>query len=123
MQAVLSINLPLPPSANACWRNGAGGKGRFRTAEYLTWIGEAELIGLVRLRGSGIREFGKGYSIKISAGMNRRRDLDNIAKPVIDTLVKAFGGALPDDRWCDRIELDREGPDGRVHVTIVGGEA
>ena len=116
---VMHLDLPLPPSANACWRNGKGGKGRFRTDVYKGWIAEAGLVAVSRWRSLSSPVFAPGYSIKVSVGMNRRRDLDNIAKPILDTLVASLG--LPDDRWCDRIELDREGPVGRAYVTIIGG--
>ena len=116
---VISFDLPLPPSANACWRNGRGGVGRYRTDVYKAWIGEAELLARSKWARHGKPAFGKGYTVTISAGMNRRRDLDNLAKPIIDTLGAAID--LPNDRWCDRIEMDRQGPDGRVVVTIIGG--
>jgi Holliday junction resolvase RusA-like endonuclease len=118
---VLSFDLPLPPSANACWRNGRGGKGRFRTDVYKAWLLEAGAIICARYAQAGKPVVGKGYSIKISAGVTRRRDLDNIAKPTIDTLVTY--AELPDDRWLDRIVIDRQGPEGRVWVTVIGGVA
>lgn len=116
---VLSFDLPLPPSANKCWRNGRGGIGRFRTDEYKAWLRLAGDIIRNRYIAAGTPNVGKGYSVKISAGLNRRRDLDNLAKPIIDTLV--IYTMLPDDRWCDRIVLDRQGPEGRVWVTVIGG--
>lgn len=119
MTPVISFDLPLPPSANACWRNGKGGKGRFRTDVYKAWNSAALTACADHWRKHGEPSFARGYSVKVSVGMNRRRDLDNIAKPIIDTLVAAI--ALPDDRWCDRIELDREGPEGRAWVTVIGG--
>ncbi len=115
---VMHLDLPLPPSANACWRNGKGGRGRYRTDVYKRWIADAKMLAIASLPVPA-PVFAPGYSVKVSVGMNRLRDLDNIAKPIIDTLVVALG--LPDDRWCDRIELDREGPMGRAYVTIIGG--
>ena len=39
--------------------------------------------------------------VTISADIDRRRDLDNVIKPVIDLLQST--GILPDDRWVDSI--------------------
>ena len=115
---VVSVSLPVPPSANACWRNGRGGKGRFRTDVYKAWAMEAAMIARAAWRDQGSPVIERGYQVIVRAGIDHKRDLDNLAKPIIDVLGPAMD--LPNDRWCDRVELSREGSKGRVFVTVIG---
>ncbi|WP_423415544.1 RusA family crossover junction endodeoxyribonuclease [Hyphomicrobium sp. B1] len=77
------LTLPLPPSANALFAN-IRGHGRVRTYAYRKW---SDVAGWT-IRVERPRKFLGPVSIEIRAGIpRRRRDLDNLAKPVIDALV------------------------------------
>ncbi len=106
--------LACPPSANALTRN-VPGRGRVRTRAYRKWI-QAHLP-LVRLVGD--REANRSETrVTMIANIDRRRDLDNLIKPVLDLLVA--GCVIADDRWVDEI-LIRRGtlpPKGGVDVKI-----
>lgn len=83
------IQLPYPPSANRLWRNV---KGRMvKSAEYRTWLSAAvaSCRGAVNVPGP--------YHLTITATRpdRRRRDIDNLIKPVSDALCAA--GVVDDD--------------------------
>ncbi len=89
--------LPLPPSANALWRSARGRV--YRSRKYVDWLTEAGFIAKSQL-GPMI----KGpYKISITAARpdNRKRDLDNILKPISD-LLKTMG-AIEDDHLCEML--------------------
>lgn len=84
----MQIDLPLPPSVNHIWRRGRG--RTYLSANYSKWIQVAHslvaihrpkvpMAGPVSVRIVAWR--GKGWA-------ERKRDLDNIAKPVLDLLVR-----------------------------------
>ena len=84
------IILSIPPSVNALYGNRKSGKGRGRyiTKEYRDWKKHS----LSELIAQNIKSFGTPVSIEIKAersDFNRKRDADNLAKPIIDLLVKA----------------------------------
>ena len=99
----MNAMLPAPPSANALFvvRDGK----RVKTGQYRKWLFDAAVI----YRGSSgwwgrIPEETPLY-VLILAAIDRRRDLDNIIKPLLDSLQKA--GVIPDDRWVDEIRAER----------------
>ncbi|MDR7037425.1 crossover junction endodeoxyribonuclease RusA [Methylobacterium sp. BE186] len=95
----LVVTLPYPPSANRMWRHV--GKKVLRSAEYERWRSVcAQIIGL-ETRGQGLAG---AYAMTLSIGRpdRRRRDIDNLIKPVGDVLVLA--GAVADDCDCQRVE-------------------
>ena len=96
----LEVTLPLPPSANACFRN-APGIGRVKTEAYRTWA-KGAMPECLRVR-RGVA--GKGYRLHLVLPANMRGDLDNRIKPTQDLLVK--GGVLPDDRHAASIMAER----------------
>jgi crossover junction endodeoxyribonuclease RusA len=126
----MQITLPYPPSANRIWRAvdgrvilSAEGRGyRHRVASAL--IDQHAAIGFV----PGITRpptFDWWFSIEIDAWMpdRRRRDIDNLAKPVIDALKAA--GVYRDDSQAVRLVATRRGfepPNGRLVVTITQSE-
>ena len=115
----LSITMPLPPSANALYRNLKSG-GRVKTREYKAWLNDAEYAVIMAWRGAGKPEVADKTPmvLTISAGIrNRLRDLGNVEKAIADVLVKQL--PIPDDRWFDDIHLVRSAnADGLVHITI-----
>lgn len=93
-QGRVSITLRPPPSVNRIWQRGRGG-GVFRSRAYSTWLRASHL-----LCGRSDTVLGPVIvRIKIHGGRGWRqgRDIDNIAKPVIDFLVHS--GVIFDDNY------------------------
>ena len=109
-----TLDLPLAPSVNALWR---ANRGRVhRSARYVAWQKEA---GWELLRQKPKRLAGK-VLISIAAGRpdKRRRDVDNLVKPLPDLLVAHqvieddAGVAAVDVRWDELV------PKGRVCLEV-----
>jgi crossover junction endodeoxyribonuclease RusA len=85
MQAPLRtcITLPYPPSVNGLFANA--GKRRIKSAAYKMWLADAE----EQLLKQRFNKHTKPCAINIFATKpdNRRRDIDNIAKGILDLLV------------------------------------
>jgi crossover junction endodeoxyribonuclease RusA len=99
VSVILNLTLPYPPSANKLWRY-VGGKP-LKSAHYRAWLREAGLLVTLGVRANIIEG---PYALYIRAGRpdQRRRDLDNLIKPLNDVLVE--GGAVRDDSNCHKIE-------------------
>jgi Holliday junction resolvase RusA-like endonuclease len=85
------LTLPYPPTANNLFKNIP--KGRAKSFTYRAWI-NAALWELKRQRPQLVRG---AYRLTITAVRpdNRARDVDNLIKPISDTLKK--GGVIEDD--------------------------
>lgn len=109
---VVSIQLSMPPSVNACWAN-VEKVGRVRSTAYRRWskLATQELQAQQAGRGSG------KFSVVITAKRTKRkRDIDNIIKPLLDFLA---GVVTEDDANCERVSAGwtDEGPEGvRIDV-------
>jgi crossover junction endodeoxyribonuclease RusA len=110
-----TITLPLPISTNRIWRAGRGGHV-YRSPQYRAWVTEAGWS----LRAQRPKSVAGPVSVTIAAGRpdRRRRDVDNLAKALLDLLVQHR--VLEDDskvtsfaaRWDSSIAP------GRVAVTV-----
>lgn len=94
-----SLTLPIPPSANALFKNVW--RGRARTSAYDTWIATA---------GYGLRQAAPAplpgrYGLMLSLPRRMRGDISNRVKAVEDLLVKH--GLIRDDRFSDWILIRR----------------
>jgi Holliday junction resolvase RusA-like endonuclease len=103
-----------PPSVNSAWVNVAG-KGRARSAKYCAWLRETGWT----IRAARIPKITGHVAIRIRAGVpDRRRDLDNIVKPLLDALTTF--GVIEDDRFAHRIAAEWSAgvETGRVEIEI-----
>jgi crossover junction endodeoxyribonuclease RusA len=110
----LSLRLPYPPSVNHIWRrvgprtviSREGRRYRTDVCAALAAMRVARMDGRLAVR------------VTVCPPDNRRRDLDNVQKALLDALAK--GGAYGDDSQIDRLEVDR-GPvvsGGMVEVQV-----
>lgn len=94
---MIELWLPYPPSTNRLWRRAR--VGMIKSAEYVAWLLEA---GAEARRQQAGKIMGT-YKLSITAARpdKRKRDLDNIIKPVSD-LLKSIG-TIEDDCLCEMI--------------------
>lgn len=113
LPAITMTDLPVPPSANAMYRTSRIGTRRFKTQRYKDWQQEFAALVLRLLQDPNVspekrpracREKHPLY-ILITANVDYRRDLDNLVKPILDTMQVIE--MIPDDRYADIIEIHR----------------
>lgn len=93
---LVTLSLPLPPSVNHAWQN-VPGKGRVRSPEYRRWHKLAFDELCLQNPGKIVGEF----SAVINCGkLNRRADIDNRIKPLLDLLKDVV---VEDDSKCARV--------------------
>ena len=117
---MLAVTLPLPPSANALFRNLKSG-GRAKTAEYKAWTETARYAVITAWRAANkpsVAAKDTPMMLTIDAGItDRSRDLGNVEKAISDVLAKEL--PIPDDRYFDLIVLRRgQAPEGMAVVKI-----
>jgi crossover junction endodeoxyribonuclease RusA len=79
----ITITLPWPPSVNRIWRHS--GKKVYRDPKYMEWRKQAGWQ--MKLNGSYNRLDGYfSATLVLSPPDKRRRDLDNVIKPIFDLL-------------------------------------
>lgn len=94
-----TLTLPFPPSTNNLFKNIS--KGRARSDRYNAWLKEGWAM-IVQQRPA--RVAGPFRLTLVATRPDRRaRDLDNLAKPCLDLLVKA--GVIRDDSDASSILL------------------
>jgi crossover junction endodeoxyribonuclease RusA len=115
---VITLNLPYPPSANHLWRRAR--KGMMLSERYENWLAEAGWTAKAQRPG---RILGR-YKLSIHALRpdKRRRDLDNIIKPISDLLKSV--GVIEDDSLCEMITARwvTAGEGVEVHIEPAGIE-
>jgi crossover junction endodeoxyribonuclease RusA len=111
----------MPPPLSACYKNAAG-RGRVKTQRYKVWENRHLMIN-PQLRGAVKFTTAVRVHIGIIRPDKRKRDLDNLLKPICDLLVA--GRVLADDslihelsiRWHTRCGDDR--PEVEICVSQV----
>lgn len=113
---MIHLALPYPPTANNLYRNTS--KGRVKTSGYLAWLNEAGW----RVKAARPQGLCGRYRLSLVALApdRRRRDIDNLLKPVSD-LLKACGLVTDDSlaksvfaEWSD----DEPAKPGALFVTL-----
>jgi Holliday junction resolvase RusA-like endonuclease len=110
---VISVMLPLPPSANHAFRNVAG-RGRVTSPDYKAWKMHAGLLLKVRAAGQSVEA--SKYEVEIIVPAKMRGDIDNRIKPIVDLLVAS--GRVCDDRHMQSVMISRSAhvEDGQCKV-------
>lgn len=113
------LDLPFPPSMNTYWRHPTTGKlaGRHLISEKGRAYRESVIETAARYR---VPMFQRPVSVSIDVFPpdRRRRDLDNLLKALLDSLVHAR--VLEDDSLINRLLIERcaVSPKGLVRVFI-----
>ena len=89
-----------PPSANELYYIDWKAKQRRKTSTYASWRRStaATMKGAFPVLGGPVQ-------VEVIACINRKADLDNMAKPISDALNDS--GCIKNDRWVDRYQLHR----------------
>lgn len=110
-----TFTLPYPPSANRLWRYVDA--RAIKSAPYRAWLKEAALT-IMAQRPKAIQGRFRLTAV-VDAPDRRRRDVDNLAKPVIDSVAEAR--LIENDSLAKSIHFewsDEIVPGGRVTVTL-----
>jgi Holliday junction resolvase RusA-like endonuclease len=113
---LITLVLPIPPSANDLFDGGQKTKRRFKSQRYRDWEAEA---------GSSLWEqkpLGTvigAYEVAIILPEMMRGDVDNRIKAVVDFLGPKGMGLTPDDKhmWKVSVERNPNVEPGWCHVT------
>jgi crossover junction endodeoxyribonuclease RusA len=113
---MFSLVLPYPPSVNTYW--GFKGSQRFLTSKAREFKAET----LQRFQKSGLTGFGDArlhVAVYLHAPDRRIRDIDNIAKPLLDALTQCK--VFEDDGQVDQLLIVRRNviKGGACQVVIV----
>lgn len=111
---LIEVELPWPPSVNHYWETR--GKSHYLSKHARAWHTEA--WALIRAAHAQARPYRGPVAITVLAWPpdRRRRDIDNLTKPLLDALV--HGGVLADDHQVDELHVVRRPRDGRGRVLL-----
>lgn len=116
MSDALSVRLSYPPSANRLWRY-TGGKA-LKSAEYRSWLDIA--VWEARTGCKGMIDGPYALHVVASRPDKRKRDIDNLLKPISDACAAA--GLVTNDSDCQRISAEWSSEGEGVRVTITRAE-
>lgn len=113
---MLTLTLPMPPSANNAFANRKGGGfGRVKSKAYKEWIKSADGYYLLQKMGRMKPITGK-YHVTLFMPEDLRGDEDGRVKLAIDWLVKR--GLTPDDKHMRGHEVKRD-PELHGHIWMI----
>lgn len=103
MTSKIQFTLPYPPSINKLFATSWKSKQRFRSKVYKAWAEEAGYALKGQIKPD--QRFGGFIAITMRFGRpdKRKRDLDNLAKPVCDLLVSY--SVIKDDSYITSLHL------------------
>jgi len=94
---MIELTIPYPPSANRLWRRS--GRVMHKSSAYTEWLRVAGHMAMAQ-RPGGLTGSYK-LSIQALRPDRRRRDIDNLIKPVSDLLQSV--GIVDDDSDCEMV--------------------
>ena len=120
----MQFTLTVPQSTNALYLTTAKlGSRRVATKPYKNWSLKSRFALEDQFKREEYKKLPEKtpFAVTISANVDHRRDIDNLAKPTLDVLRKA--GVTPDDRYCNRLVVLRVKkmnglPKGKMLVSV-----
>lgn len=116
----MTFDLPMPPSTNGLFSTVTI-KGKLRrliTRDYKAWkLAAAEALG-PQYAAYGAPSVHRPVHLKIVLGMGYRGDIANREKAITDLLVANID--MPDDRYIERLVIERDQSIEGARVTIEG---
>jgi hypothetical protein len=115
---LLTLDLPIAPSANALYCN-VPGRGRAKTAAYKAWIKAARGELWTQKPTGGFPFFAGAFHVVVAVPLAMRGDVDNRNKASIDFL-KRGACVIPDDNktYSAMVTRDPAISAGRMRITI-----
>lgn len=118
----MTFDLPMPPSSNNLFATitQKGKVRRITTRDYKAW---RELAGdclMAQYTRYGAPAIHKPIELRIRLNLDHKGDIANREKAITDLLVEHLD--MPDDRWIDRIVIERDRTVEAAVVSIGGGE-
>lgn len=115
----VQVTLPFPPSANRLWRSVPGLRSPIKSKEYREWLKDAAYAIPMDARGLIRAE----HEIVMIANRpdRRARDLDNLLKPLLDSLKDQDGplkGVIRDDSDTRKITIGWAGDEPVKSATV-----
>lgn len=109
---MVELHLPYPPSANRLWRRS--GRVMHKSTEYTKWLRDAGWAAKAQRPGAVTGP----YRLQIQAVRpdKRKRDLDNLAKPISDLLTSI--GVIADDSDCEVLSMRWVTTGDGIHVVV-----
>ena len=115
-----AFSVPMPPSVNAMFATDFKTKRRFMSKAYKAWRDAAAMSVALDWRRAGSPRFERHLSLTVHLGLNYASDIDNRCKPLLDLLKHAIPD-FPDDRYIDRISIERVKDIAGARVLIMQG--
>jgi len=116
----MTFDLPMPPSVNAMFATDFRTKRRFKTKAYADWQKVAANTLGAQYAAYGSPSVHKPVALSIRLGLNFQSDIANREKALTDLLVATLD--MPDDRYIDRIVIERDQSIEGAIVTVEGQE-
>ncbi|RVT93716.1 hypothetical protein [Sphingomonas crocodyli] len=102
---VFAVTLPMPPALSAL-TNNVPKRGRVKSKPYKAWQEGASAVLRAAWRAQGSPKFEPHLIVTYHLGLNYTGDIANREKALTDLLVQTIPN-FPDDRWIDRMEIER----------------
>lgn len=114
----MTFDLPMSPSVNKMFATDWRTKRRFTTKDYAAWQRKAgEALGF-QYAAYGSPAIHKPLALHIRLNLNYASDIANREKAITDLLVATLD--MPDDRYIERIVIERDRTVEAAVVTIEG---
>lgn len=102
---MLTLALPLPPSLNNAYASFNG--NRIPSRQLKAWKKAAKALVIEQWEQQGRPAISKPYALHYRINVNHQSDIGNREKCATDLLVATIPG-FPDDKWVNRITIERD---------------